>query len=77
MPVHKARKLRDGLFIAGAIVMLLGCSWEPILYLGVIVTFSCLIPHFLWNRCPHCRKQLGRNDGDYCQFCGRNLHEDE
>ncbi len=34
---------------------------------------SCLVPHFLYNKCPHCGKQLGRNEADYCQFCGEKL----
>ena len=76
MSVQKARKLRDGLLIGGAIVMLLGCSWEPMFLVGVIVACSSMIPHFLWNRCPYCEKLLTRNEGDYCQFCGRRLDEE-
>ena len=76
MSVHKARKLRDGLLIGGAVVMFLGCNWVPVFIVGVIVTCSCLVPHFLWNRCPYCERQLGRNDGNYCQFCGGRLDEE-
>ena len=76
MSVHNARKLRDGLFLGGGALMLLAYIWEPMIILGAVVACSCLIPHFLWNRCPHCEKQLGRNDGDYCQFCGSPLDEE-
>ena len=76
MSVHKARKLRDGLLIGGLVVMLMAYNWEPMFIVGTVVAFSALIPHFLWNRCPHCEKQLGRNDGDYCQFCGSRLDEE-
>ncbi len=40
--------------------MLLAYVYEPLIIVGALVTFSCLIPHFLYNKCPHCGKQLGR-----------------
>ena len=73
MTVKKARKLRDILLIVGAIMMLLGYYGKPIGIIGIIVAFSCLIPHFLFNKCPHCGKQLGRNEGEFCQFCGKPI----
>jgi hypothetical protein len=73
MTVKQARKLRDVLLIAGAIIMLLGYISDTIFYIGIAVLFSCLIPHFLFNKCPHCGRQLGRNEGDFCQFCGEKL----
>ncbi len=73
MTVKKAQKLRNILLIAGSVMMLAGCLWQPFFLVGVIVAFSCLIPHFLFNKCPHCGKQLGRNEGDFCQFCGKPL----
>lgn len=73
MTVKKARKLRDRLLIVGFAVMLLAYLYEPIFIVGMIVAFSSLIPHFLFNKCPHCGKQLGRNDGDFCQFCGKPI----
>ena len=76
MSVHNARKLRDGLLIGGLVVMLMAYNWEPMFIVGTVVAFSSLIPHFLWNRCPHCERQLGRNNGDYCQFCGSRLDEE-
>lgn len=74
MTVKKARKLRDTLLIVGAVVMLLGgYLYEPLFIVGVIVAVSCLIPHFLCNKCPHCGKQLGKNEGEFCQFCGERF----
>ena len=75
MPVKKARKLRNALLIAGFFIMLLGYLWVPVGIFGVVVTFSSLVPHFLYNKCPHCGRQLGRNEGDFCQFCGKPLDE--
>ena len=73
MTVKQGRKLRDILLTSGFIVMLLAYIWEPLFIIGAIIEFSCLILHFLFNRCPHCGKQLGKSDGLYCQFCGKSL----
>ncbi len=76
MKVKKARKLRDTLLLVGMGIMLLSGligGYMPLRIAGVIVAFSCLIPHFLFNRCPHCGRQLGRNTGEFCQFCGKPL----
>ncbi|XCP86348.1 hypothetical protein ABXS75_05980 [Roseburia hominis] len=75
MTVKKARKLRDMLLIVGAIMMLLAYFYEPMFIVGVIVAFSCLIPHFVFNKCPHCGRQLGRNEGEFCQYCGERIEE--
>ena len=56
MKVKKARKLRDTLLLVVMGIMLLSGligGYMPLRIAGVIVTFSCLIPHFLFNRCPH------------------------
>lgn len=73
MNVRKAQKLRNILIIAGIIIMLCGYICDPLLIVGGIIAFSSLIPHFLYNKCPHCSKQLGRNEGNYCQHCGKSL----
>ena len=73
MSVKNAQKLRNALLIAGFFVMLLGYFAVWIGYLGIVIAVSSLIPHFLFNKCPHCGRQLGRNEGDFCQFCGGKL----
>ena len=73
MSLKKARRLRNLLLLTGFAIMLLGYYSEVLLVIGIIVTFSSLIPHFRYNKCPHCGKQLGRNEGKFCQFCGRPL----
>lgn len=73
MTVRKARKLRNALLILGVVIMLLACIYEPLFIVGAIVAFSSLVPHFLFNKCPHCGKQLGRNEGAFCQFCGERI----
>ncbi len=73
MKVKKAQKLRNTLLIVGTIIMLLGHLYGPFAIIGAIVALSCLISHFLWNKCPHCGKQLGRNEGALCQCCGTHI----
>lgn len=73
MKSKKAQKLRDILAIVGIVIMICGYIYGPLLIVGGIVTFSCFVPHFLYNKCPYCGKQLGRNEGKYCQHCGKEL----
>lgn len=73
MSVKKARKLRDGLLISGFVVALAGYLWSALSFVGVVLMFTALIPHFLWNKCPHCGKNFGRDGGDYCQYCGKSV----
>ena len=75
MTVKNARKLTAAILIVGTVVMLLSYIWEPFLIIGAVIDISCLIPHFLFNRCPHCGKLLGRDVGDFCQHCGKKLEQ--
>ena len=74
MSVRKSRIVRDVLFVIGFIIMMLGepFGWGCFI-VGAIVFFSGLIPHVLYNRCPHCGKSCGHSSGNYCQFCGKKL----
>ena len=73
MNVRKAQKLRDMLLLIGFVMMLGSYIYEPLFIPGMIVAFSCLIPDFLYNKCPNCGKRLGRNEGEYCHHCGRKI----
>ena len=73
MKLRKAQKLRNMLMLVGFVMVLLGYYSDALAIIGLIVAVSGLIPHFLYNKCPHCGKQLGKNEGKFCQFCGRPL----
>lgn len=73
MSVKRARKIRNALIIAGFVIMLLSYVYDPLIFVGAIVMLSCMIPDFLYNKCPHCGKRLGRTEGKYCQFCGGQI----
>ncbi len=73
MKARDAQKLRDMLMLTGFVIMLGAYIWEPLLLVGVVVAFSCIIPDFLYNKCPHCGRRLGRNEGRFCQHCGGRI----
>ena len=74
MDHKKARTLRDTLMITGFLVMLTGYVFGVVsTVIGSVIMFSCLIPDFLYNKCPHCKKHLGRNEGTFCQHCGGRI----
>ena len=73
MKARDAQRLRDLLLLAGFIIMLASYLLKPIFIIGLIVAISCLIPDFLYNKCPHCKKRLGRNEGTFCQHCGGRI----
>ena len=54
-----------GMLVSKAVAVLLG--------VGSILAFGGL--EFWINRCPHCGCYLGRNWGEFCQFCGRRIRE--
>ena len=73
MKARDAQKLTTILLIVGTILMLAAYLYEPLWKIGAVVAISCLVPHFLYNKCPHCNKQLGRNAGKFCQHCGEKI----
>lgn len=75
MKVREAQKLRDTLLVIGFVIMMAAYIYEPLIIIGAIVAFSCLIPDYLYNKCPHCGKRLGRNEAMYCQHCGGRIDE--
>ena len=75
MNYRKAGKLRDALLVVGFVTMLAAYIWEPLFIVGALIAVSSLIPHFLFYKCPHCGKNLGRDGGDFCRFCGAFLEK--
>jgi len=73
MKVSKAQNLRDILLLVGIVIMLCHDIYAPFFIIGVVIILSGFIVHFLYNKCPYCGRQLGRDYGDYCQHCGHAL----
>lgn len=46
---------------------------EGLLYAGLLCFVLAVLVWFACNRCPHCRKHLGRSTGLYCPRCKKRL----
>lgn len=75
MNFRKAQKLRDTLLVVGFVMSLGGYLYDLLVIPGCILMCSCLIPHFLYFRCPRCDKLLGKYAVKYCPHCGYRLDE--
>lgn len=75
MQVRKAQKLRNALLLTGTALMLGAYFYAPLFGWGMAVACASLIPHFLYNKCPYCKKQLGNNEAGHCQHCGAAIDE--
>ncbi len=76
MKPEQAQRLRDILLVLGVLIMFSSYLFgETLLWVGIVVTFSGLIPHFLYNKCPHCGHQLRAwtHKAPYCPFCGKRV----
>ena len=77
------RKLRPAqvrlmMIVLGALTLLLlplsfWLDSIPILYAALICYILVVFVWFALNRCPHCRRHLGRHTGLYCPYCGEKL----
>lgn len=75
MDLQTSRLLRMLFGTLGLILLPLGAALSSgILIYGAFISY--IIAVFLWfrfNRCPHCRKHLGRHTGIYCPYCKEKL----
>lgn len=76
MKPQQAQRLRDILLLLGAFVMLTSPLFGEAQFLvGMVIALSSLIPHFLYNKCTHCGRQLNAwtHRNPYCPFCGKRV----
>ncbi len=67
-------------FIAlGGLTGMLGFLMEKmwLTRLGITIIIIDFIGYLVLARCPHCNKMLWRQDGVYCQYCGRSLDKSD
>ncbi len=65
-------------FVAAILIGLFGAASESkvSILIMVLLCFGLVIFQIMFHRCPHCGQYLGRNDGKFCQHCGKPLDED-
>jgi hypothetical protein len=86
MTREKARKLWNGLAIAGIAVLLVGliCGYCVAEYVGIALCvigdallIFVLVLNRRYNRCPHCGMWLSTNEKAYCQYCGKQVEDED
>lgn len=75
MKPKRARKLICFLFVAGVLILLLSYIHIIFLPIGLVVAASSIVPNILFNKCPHCGRNLGTSAGDYCPYCGNYIED--
>ena len=80
MDINKAKRLIYGLLAVAFLCMALAFigdvlrEWLLYGFMVLIVAFAVCL--FLFWRCPHCGKHLGRMDNaEFCKHCGEKLYE--
>ena len=76
MKPQPAQRLRDILLQLGTLVMFSSYLFgDMLLWVGMVIAFSSLLPHSLFNKCPHCGHQLRpwTQRNPYCPFCGKRV----
>ena len=70
MNLQKARLLLILFGALGLVLLPLGAVLrsELILYAALLSYVLAVAVWFRFNRCPHCRKHLGRHTGIYCPY---------
>lgn len=75
MSLKKVEQISWILLLIGFAMILVGAyiDWLPLTLLGLVPWLGASALGFLFYRCPHCNKFLGRAGGQYCPFCGKKL----
>ena len=72
IPPKTVRRIYAAVLIVCTIVILLGAALRSaaMMYTAAPVMLADLVFYFIWYRCPHCGRHLGRAWGAYCPYCG-------
>ncbi len=75
MDAKKAQILRNLLFVIGGITMILASIATNVMFwiIGAFILILGCIIDYMFNKCPHCHKNIRLNRGIYCQYCGERL----
>ena len=61
--------------VTGAVISGIGSSGGPqwLTFLGLALLCGGLVTKARFFRCPHCGQYLGRSNGKFCQWCGKEI----
>lgn len=60
--------------LALLLIALAGCFKSSALFMAGLLAFvAVVLVDFIFKRCPHCGKYLGRGSGIFCPHCGKKL----
>jgi len=60
--------------LALLLIALASCFSSPVLFVAGLLAFvAVVLVDFIFKRCPHCGKHLGRDSGIFCPHCGQKL----
>ena len=60
--------------LALLLIALAGGFKSPALFMAGLAAFVAVgLVDFIFKRCPHCGKHLGRDSGIFCPHCGKKL----
>lgn len=71
---EKLMKVLIGVMIACAVLAhLVQAAAGVLLVVEVILLLAVFVVYFVFLRCPHCGRLLGRDRGEFCPHCGKQL----
>ena len=75
IPPKKVRAIYLIALAAAALVLLLGTILQSaaLMYASTVPMFLDMFFFWIWYRCPHCGRHLGRCWGAYCPHCGKKV----
>jgi hypothetical protein len=77
--LNQKRLLVTVIPLLGVLLALVGVKIDKLglVLIGLALLFAGIPANFLLLRCPSCGSWLGRNPGDYCQYCGEKIDWDK
>ena len=75
MNLYQTNLLIIALGVAALLLIALASAFKspPLFVAGLLAFVAVVLVDFVFKRCPHCGKHLGRDSGIFCPFCGKKL----
>lgn len=75
MNLHQTNLLIIALGAAALLLIAMAsCFKSSVLFMAGLAAFiAVVLVDFIFKRCPHCGKHLGRDSGIFCPHCGKKL----